>query len=107
MAAVEIPLDSSLPSYELTTTLDEEDYTFHVYWADRLESWFFDLTDANGDPIVSGQRIATNAALSVGFNDKIPGAITSITTDDNDDSDPGRDDLGNRVLVLYIPEADL
>ncbi len=101
-----LPFDSTA-TYTMTLTLGELDYQFAVYWKARDESWAFDISTIDGVNIFSGQRIATNTILSEAFQDRLPGMLIAISTDDQDDSDPGRNDLGNRVSLLYASPDEI
>lgn len=98
-----LPIDSSDKDYEITIALDGVDYVFRIRWRARLAGWFMDIFDAEKNPLLSGQRIATNAGLNRAIKHIIQGNLIAISMDDQDDSDPGEDDLGVRVLIIYDP----
>lgn len=103
---IELALDSD-KSYTTTLTLGEEDYIFSVYWAERLGSWFFDISDAEGVVLRTGQRIATDTQLSASFADVLPGRLLSLSSEGADVSDPGETDLGERVGIFYVSADEL
>jgi len=99
--AVELPLDSTR-DYRVSVTLDGETFRLRFYWADRVEGWFFDTYDADEVLISAGKRIATNTIVARGFVQTIGGHLVSITTEEQDLSEPGELDLGDRISVHYL-----
>ena len=101
MAVLVLPFDSDNVDYEILTSLDGADWLFRVRWEDRPAAWYFDLYTADRTPVLLGQRIATNTILNRAAKDTLQGSLFAISTDALDTTDPGRNDLGNRVKVTY------
>ncbi len=101
-----LPLDST-KVYTTSIELEGELYNLKVYYAERLDNWFFNISDVDGTPIAFGQKIATNALLSKSFVDQLPGFLLALTSDNKDDADPGEEDLGVRVEVHHLSQAEV
>lgn len=103
-----IPLDSTAPEYRVRVRLDGSFYFLTAKWNTRRLWWTIDMLDSNGDALVRGLRVCTGYDLLrahklVGFP---PGALVAIDTR-RTKTDPSRDDLGLRVVLCYIPAADM
>lgn len=104
-----LPLRSDTEHFGYTVTLDEVVYRLDFRWNGRLLSWFLALSDADGTPILAPQRLVVDAVLfqeSAYLRALPPGALAAVNV-----GEPGQEalrlDLGERVLLLYAPVADL
>jgi hypothetical protein len=103
-----IPVTSSAPLYEQRTTLDGQDYIFTFYYNARDFSWYFDIADQDGEAISAGVRVVVDWDLLKRVVDarRPPGLLVA-----NDLSgaglDPGADDFGSRVELLYFEAAEV
>jgi len=93
---------------QFTTPLGEDGdkYTFEARWNERGKNWTFDLTRDTDDvkllagvPMLIGQDLLQPYALGIG------GLIVFDLGQKN--TDPGPEDLGSRVLALYLSNQDL
>lgn len=117
--SLRIPTSTTFPFYSQTTTLDGQDYVFRFLWNQREGTWFFSLLDADEDPIVEGLKVVVNLPLLRLVTDerKPPGVLLAVdTTAPEVDRtagekvlalDPGLEELGERVLLLYFSEAEI
>ena len=106
--AIEIPFLPDANAFEQRMRLDGEDYTLTFRWNPRAERWFMDLGDPDGSPIVNGLAlvigsITRHLRARVGMP---PGLFICLDTSDSG-VDPGFDELGSRVKLVYLEEADL
>jgi hypothetical protein len=113
MAMSELPIDAVEKNYQVTTVLEGDTFTFVVRWnagrpPELPGAWFFDLYDVDGVIILAGVRIVLGTIFGRRSVDpRMPnGAIIASDTSGNDE-EAGRDDLGSRVRLYYIPAADL
>jgi hypothetical protein len=113
-----LPFSSVNPITKFSTTIDGVQYGFRARWNSRdnydpatrtsAGSWYFDVADASGDPIMSGVKIVLGAFL--GRQVKHPlfrdGVIAAV-----DLSGKGREatiaDLGDRVRVVRFTTAEV
>lgn len=97
-----LPVRSDTPAYQFRTDLNGSEYVFDFSFNARDDHWYFDLSDADLSPIVQGVRVVCNWPLLFYVTDpRCPyGEIYAIDTT-GQDQDPGRDDLGARVVMTY------
>ncbi len=93
---------SDAPFYDFESELEGNSYTFEFRWNARAAAWFFTLYDAAGSVIVAGRKVVIGVPLFGRSVDERhpPGFLAAIDTSDAD-ADPGRSDLGSRVLIVY------
>lgn len=114
-----VPTSTTLSDYFQTTSLDGRDYVFRFLYNEREGSWFFSLFDQDGDPIVQSIKVIVQLPLLRLVTDerKPPGVLLALDTQapETDFSsstkslalDPGLFELGERVVLLYFPEAEV
>ncbi len=94
--------------YEEQVPLEGSIYSVTLYWNSRASAWFFDLDDPNGDPVVYGLRVTTGRnLLAQSVSSTQPPGVFYVFDTSGSDTDPGQNDLGTRVLLVYVPAADV
>jgi hypothetical protein len=103
MATLILPARSDAAFYDFEVDLDERAFTIEIRWNARAGGWFLSLYDSAGVPLSMGRRIVLGAnLLGHGVDPALPpGTLLAVDTT-TQDSDPGRDDLGSRVLLAYV-----
>lgn len=105
---LQLPLRTdATPHYTMEVQLEGSSYTFEFKWNSRSEFWTFNISDATGDELVSGRRIVTGfPPLLARFKDDRmpPGNLFAVDTT-GAGADPVLEDLGTRVLLVYVPES--
>lgn len=97
--------------FEQQAVLDDVTYTLEFRWNDRLSAWFMNVLDAEG--VVShivGLRCVADYAVPQHLVDRSPpGLFVFVDTSAviGEGEDPGFDDLGSRVQLYYITEAEI
>jgi hypothetical protein len=99
-----LPFEPSTPSYRVSTTLGDTQYLLDVHWNERAEAWYFDILAADETRIRSGIKVVLGTFLggrcvTPGF----PDGVLVATDTSGEGRDAGFDDLGTRVVVLFIP----
>lgn len=96
-----LPTRTDLDHYSEQVVLDDVTYTLDLRWNRRAERWFLAISDADG-PIVSGMKVIVDRPLltHVGSSRKPPGVLMALDTSGAGE-DPGIDELGDRVLLMY------
>lgn len=102
MAFLEIPVRNDLPAYkfqiELEQTLFNMEFTFNA----REDRWFMDLSDSTGEPIVRGVKLLTGWPILSRFqDDRMPLGELFMLDTAGEDKHATRDDLGDRVVMVY------
>lgn len=93
--------------------LDGVFYTLRGYWNAEDEPtnggfWSLSIVDLEGNERLSGRAIRTgvNVIEDLGDPELPPGAIVAVDTSGKH-LDPGRDDLGSRVQLVYLTAAEV
>lgn len=99
-----LPLIPSEPSYRVSTTLGSTQYLLDVHWNERAAAWFMDILASDETPLRNGIKIVLGALL--GGRSVAPGFPDGVLVARDKSGagvDAGLDDLGDRVVVLFIP----
>lgn len=108
--AVALPLEPSVPHYDVGVALDGVPYTVEVHWNSRDAAWYLTLRDEEGDPIagMTGRKIVLGIPIGVRSRDsrRPPGRLLAVDLSGRD-LDATLDDLGVRVVVYYYTEAEV
>jgi hypothetical protein len=97
--------------FDLQAQLDGVTYTLEFRWNDRLGAWFMNVLDAEGvEAHMVGVRVVADYFFPRHLVDRSPpGLFLALDTGAamGFGEDPGFDDLGSRVQLWYIPEAEI
>jgi hypothetical protein len=106
--AIVIPLPTSVPSFTERVNLGGTTYTLSCYWNQRLSTWFLDLDDAEGNPIIVGRALVIDFPIFGRFRvaGLPPGQLIAQDTS-GQNLDPGLNDLGARVQLLFFSNAEI
>lgn len=104
MAVTILPTRQDLTSYSFEIELDAATYRFDFHWNDRAAGWFFQISDVNEVPLISGRRVVVGFPLLYRFVTPglPPGMLEAVDTS-GQGLDPGLTDLSpsGRVHLLY------
>jgi hypothetical protein len=104
-----LPLTPATPEYRLATVLDEVSYVFDVRWNRRDQCWYLDAYEEDGETaIFHGVKVVLGARLGRMHRHPLlsQGALIAYDTSGQLE-DATFDDLGSRVLVVYVPNDEL
>jgi hypothetical protein len=103
-----IPTRSDLSLYDLQVVLEDVQYTLQFRLNVRMGAWFMSVLDGEGVvPIMTGARIVVNWPLWAYFTGRDPaGAFVAVDTASTG-ADPGPDDMGARVQLVYYSSEEL
>ena len=109
MSIVEIQVHAELPNHSLVVSLDDTDYRMTLWWNTRDARWFLSVALADGTALVSGVAVVVDYQLLQRFAsvDLPPGMLLAVDTTGNGVEISQQSDLGDRVRLTYIPQADL
>jgi uncharacterized protein DUF6983 len=62
----QLPFHPEQPSHRYTMPLDGVQYDIRLTYRERTSSWYLDLWDENGRPLVLGRRLSPNWGPTVG-----------------------------------------
>ena len=106
---VQIPLPVGKARFDLRVDLDGSTYVMEFDWNSRSDSWSFNILDASGTPLLSGQalRLGSLRLGSRGRSSGLPSGDLLLVDLAGDKTDPGIDGLGDRYALLYYTETEL
>jgi len=102
MAVLRLPIDSTDPHARQLVELEGSTYAIETDWNDRDQAWFCSIYTNEGTALITGYRLVIGALpiRRVVGDTRPPGEIQVVDTAGGY-VDPGRDDLGSRVILLY------
>lgn len=106
--AQQLPLQPSTANYQFGTSLDAVAYIIRIRWNDRESAWYMDLLDESETPIRNGIKLVLGTLLggrSAVAN--FPPGSFMLTDLADSGTDPTYDDMGVRVVLWYITQAEL
>jgi hypothetical protein len=91
------------------TTLDGTRYLLHFTFNQREDAWYVSLHDVNDVPLASGAKIVANWFLFLRKIDPatMPPGLMFVSDSSGGGTDPGVNELGERVKLIYIEEVDV
>lgn len=102
MSFQQIPVRSDLPAYDFKITLDAVVYQLSFTWSERAQLWTMDIADENEEPIAMGIRMFASVPSTYIYKDpRFPARQFLVLDTAGKNKNPGRDDFGSRVLLLY------
>lgn len=120
MARILIPTqrEADVESWTQRTELDGRDYLLSFSWSRREERWFLDVADESASPIAQNIKLVAGWPMLLRVVDerRPPGEIMVVdqaaldaegTPDLQIAVDPGLDDLGARVVLVYLDAAEI
>lgn len=105
MALVTIPVRSDVPAYDFQITLDQKILNLEFAWNERTSLWTMNIFDLNLDQIIMGVPMFTEFPLLYKYQDsRLPPGQWFCVDTGNESKNPGRDDFGTRVILMYGDE---
>jgi hypothetical protein len=104
MAIQEIHTFPQFSQFDLTMQLGPTKLNLRMTYRERTKSWYLDIYEINGTPVVLGRRLSANWSPIIGYA-AIPGLIDGVLYV------PGiegyeQEDLGQTLLLWYISNQD-
>lgn len=112
MSTTNLPLIPSNPNYRFGTSLDGVQYVIDIRWNARANlgggAWYMDVLQADQTPIRMGLKVVLGCVLGgrVTAPEFPQGALFAVDQSGLD-VEASLDDLGTRLIVVYVPAADL
>ena len=109
MAQWTIPLDSIQAWDTVDVSLSGVEYRLEFLWNDRNGSnnpaaggsWTLSLLDTNDNYLIAGMRILAGSELLATYATSTPPGRLYVIDQSGQDLDPGFDDLGSRIILVY------
>lgn len=106
--AVRLPIDSIEPHSRREVQLDGASFTMDLDWNDREQGWHVSLYTAAGEPLIEGHRVVIGGSpLRRVTKAGRPGGDIIFVDTSGTQEEPGRDDLGARVVALYYDATEI
>lgn len=105
---LEVPLPKNVPAFVQQTQLDGQTYNLRVHWNEREGSFYLELGDVDGDPIVASRKLVPDWPLIFRVRDdrRPPGELLMVDLTGSG-IPPQLDELGERVVLLYFDQAEM
>jgi len=97
MTTIVLPTRTDAARYSFDIDLDGERWTFRFEWNDRASLWFMSI-----DGVADSIAVVLNWPLLLNTTGGPRGSLMAIDTS-RAETDAGREDLGERVLLTYTP----
>jgi hypothetical protein len=102
-----LPASRAESWYAMDVTLDGRAYRITLAWSDRERRWYFDLSTSEGGRVATGRKlVADTPLLARDVGDLVPPGMLIALDTSHEDGDPDLRELGSRVLLCYVDEAD-
>jgi len=99
---LELPTRNDLPAFNYLITLEGQQYQLDFTYNDRMGKWMISISDTSGNVLVGEVPAVLNINLfgRYGVVGLPPGKMYFYDTS-TQNTDPARNDLGERVVLLY------
>lgn len=104
---VTLPIVAEGAHFSFVTELSGTAFTFEFRWNRRDSGWYVHLGDAEGNPLAQGVRVVLGLPLFGGPKPGFPAGAVVARDLTGQDVDATQDDLGQRVVLYFIPAAEL
>lgn len=102
ISTVPTPVDG-YPDQSFRVSLGDTQYGLRWLWNGREGVWTLSVSDADGEPILSGVRVVLDVDLLAYTADaRAPQGYLIVSDPSGGTTEPGLDELGNRVQVLFV-----
>lgn len=106
--SVVIPFFNTESNFRQEIILDNESYLFDFTWNERSEQWSMSILQPDETPLIYGVKLVLAYSLLDQFEylDLPPGEFYCVDTT-GDEIEVNRDNIGDTVELVYIPEAEV
>jgi len=102
MSILQIPLKSSLQSYEISVVLELVTYILSFSFNRRSNIWSMDILNQDNENILMSLPMLTNTDIEGQYvSESLPPGIFLIFDTEGTDENPCQGDFGSRFLLLY------
>lgn len=104
-----LPIDGEFSRFAVDVPLDGEDFTLSFSWNTRDSRWYLAVSDAAGVELATGVPLVIDTPLLQKFADaRMPsGWLMVYDTTDQGGEIVEQEDLGSKVQVVYLDEAEV
>jgi hypothetical protein len=105
-----IHVQAGSPNTRQRVVLDGREYVLDLRWSQREERWYLDLYDAIGRLLAGSVKLVVNWPLLYklrGLEDALPPGELFAISASAAPQDPGLDELGDSVQLVYADSSDV
>jgi uncharacterized protein DUF6983 len=104
-----VPVIPNVNAFSVRMPLDDEFFTATLRWNDRAQRWYMDLADSQGTLLAAGLAVVSDTPLTAHLTHRtgMPRGIFVVVDGTGSGADADFDELGQRVDIVYLEEADL
>lgn len=99
------------PFYEIVTAIEGVDYILDFRYNQREDCWYVDIKTIDDEDLAKGLKLVCNWPLlhQLHYETRLPTGELMVTTDTNDDSPPGLEDMveDGRCRLVYLTAEEL
>ena len=106
---LDVPLSSDF-SYIFTIILEQVTYRIRVNWVGKEDSWYMDLYDRLGEPLILGHKITYNSLILNKYhaNERVPqGEFLLLPGESGGLDKPTFNSVSNGDTFYYITSDEL
>lgn len=106
----DIPVNGELPHHVFQVQLDGATYGLEFRWNERAAGWFLSIYDSAGTLLLANRRLVLGWGLIARFKrwqSRLPKGDFVVLDTTQSGMEAGLSDLGTRVKVKYLEEAEL
>jgi hypothetical protein len=101
-------LTDGTPWYDFSIDLDGRTFLLEFHWNARDVAWYLTIYDQDENLLLAGRKLVLDFPLLARFmNPMLPAGEFFVVDTSAANEPPGLTDLGSRVVLLYVEQADL
>lgn len=106
---ITLPLYPDEPAFSYAIQLDGVTYRLSYHWEERTASWYVDLADAEGVPLVSGIRLDHRKNLWGRYkaDARLPAGNALCFSMNDDAARPTFESLGRATVIVYYEQGEV
>lgn len=99
---IQVPVGT--PSWQQRVSLDGQNYYLSCVLNERLNRWFFSMSDDTQTPIIEGRKIlaSKNLLRGIAAGNRPPGVLMAVDLSGKD-RNPNYTTLGTEIALVYVP----
>lgn len=102
---LQLPVFLGVPDQTYNIELDGITYQLSLHYNERTERWYLDIETLDGFVLARGIKLVNDRSLLAGLSYAEPSSLVCLSLT-QDDSSATLNDLGTRVVLLYIEHIE-
>ena len=102
-----LQIEPTAEAQEFSQVIGDVPLRFDLYWNRRAQAYYFDIYDVDDSKIASGLKVVVGWDLFFELNDdRLPDGALMVVDTAQDDEQPDKYELGDRVKVIFLDRSD-